>query len=374
MSDTLYFSRDTRLLVEVGPSEVWEVPVLAGYSFSQATNTSEIALNEASDSAGNSRRGRKMFNESLAPAEWSISTYARPYIRTAGNLHQAVELPLWKAMVVGEGGVEASAITATTTNCTIGFSQSNKTSLKTVNLYFLIGGDDCASGGTVDIIYKVTGAVVNELTATFDIDGITTLEWAGFGNTITEVPTHPTITHSEAIHSQNNFIRNRLTSLTLIAADKDKFPGAYDSVADEDTGEYKAAITGGSITISNNITFLTPENLGVVNTPIGHVTGTRSVSGSFTCYLAQDAGTGQIGDLFNDLIENKTDISNSFDLTLTPGGTLAPRVAFRMENTHLEIPTHAIDDVISVEVNFHGLPSCISNADELTVTYTGVAP
>ena len=48
---------------------------------------------------------------------------------------------------------------------------------------------------------------------------------------------------------------------------------------------YSLTLTGGNVTISNNMTFLTPETLGVVNQPLGHVTGTRSVSGNFTCYL-----------------------------------------------------------------------------------------
>ena len=44
MADTLYFNRETKVYVEIG-STVWEIPVLDGFSFSQATNTSEITLN-----------------------------------------------------------------------------------------------------------------------------------------------------------------------------------------------------------------------------------------------------------------------------------------------------------------------------------------
>lgn len=72
MADTLYFSRDTKVYVEIG-STVWEIPVLDGFSFSQATNTSEITLNEMADSSGNSRRARQMFTDSYAPAEWSLA-------------------------------------------------------------------------------------------------------------------------------------------------------------------------------------------------------------------------------------------------------------------------------------------------------------
>ena len=75
---SMFFSRDTRVLLKQG-ANVWEIPVLDGFSFSQATNSSEITLNEAINATtGKSRRSRQMFNDSLAPAEWSFSTYVRP--------------------------------------------------------------------------------------------------------------------------------------------------------------------------------------------------------------------------------------------------------------------------------------------------------
>ena len=84
MADTLYFSRDTQVFIKIG-TNIWSMPVLDGFSFSQATNTSEITLNEMTDGSGNSRRGRRMFNDSYAPAEWSFSTYMRPFASTGSN-------------------------------------------------------------------------------------------------------------------------------------------------------------------------------------------------------------------------------------------------------------------------------------------------
>jgi hypothetical protein len=37
----------------------------------------------------------------------------------------------------------------------------------------------------------------------------------------------------------------------------------------------------------------------------------------------------------------------------------------------LEVPSHSIDDVISLEVNFHALGTDIESTDELTVKYVG---
>ena len=84
----LHFSRNTKVYLEQG-SNIWEIPVLDGYSFSQATNATEITLNEMSDSSGTSRRARNMFTDSYAPAEWSFSSYMRP------NNGSVVEEALW---------------------------------------------------------------------------------------------------------------------------------------------------------------------------------------------------------------------------------------------------------------------------------------
>jgi len=106
MANDLFFSRDTKVVVSDGTT-AWEIPVLDGFSFSQATNSSEVTLQEM-ETAGVSRRGRKMFNDSVAPAEWSFSTYARPFKSTidaadgwdgtSAAMH-AVEECLWAALV-----------------------------------------------------------------------------------------------------------------------------------------------------------------------------------------------------------------------------------------------------------------------------------
>jgi len=141
-----------------------------------------------------------------------------------------------------------------------------------------------------------------------------------------------------------------------------------------DDTTYALTLTGGNITIENNLTYLTPETLGVVNQPLGHVMGTRTISGNFTCYL-NDATDGS-ADLFEDLHEASTAITNSFNLLFYIGGKTAstPRVEVQVPRAHLEMPTHSIDDVIGIEVNFHGLPQDLSatgatGANEVSVKY-----
>ena len=84
MATQLYFSRDTKVYIEFD-GKIWETPVLDGFSFSQGNNTSEITLNEMESSGGISRRGRRAFNDSLAPGEWSFSTYVRPFQAASGT-------------------------------------------------------------------------------------------------------------------------------------------------------------------------------------------------------------------------------------------------------------------------------------------------
>ena len=50
------------------------------------------------------------------------------------------------------------------------------------------------------------------------------------------------------------------------------------------------AITGATVTISNNITYLTPATLSRIDRPIGSFTGSFDVSGSLQCYLDTKVG------------------------------------------------------------------------------------
>ena len=101
----LQFTRNANVYVQLTdgaptPNNVqsWKLAVLDGFSFSQAINSSEITINEAGST---SRRARLLFNDSLAPVEWSMSTYARPFLDTTGDgKAHSPEEALW-AMLLG---------------------------------------------------------------------------------------------------------------------------------------------------------------------------------------------------------------------------------------------------------------------------------
>lgn len=420
MATQLYFSRDTKVYVEFD-GKVWELPVLDGFSFSQANNTSEITLNEMESSAGVSRRGRRAFNDSLAPGEWSLSTYVRPFTSAgSGNgaadgsaKTHAVEEVLW-AMMAGADNYDPSTydfdrggsnvITPASSSSAISFDQSNKSTLGTANIYFVMGDANRT-------VMKLKDAVVNEASIDFEIDGIATIAWSGqcsevvdfTANTI-EAATLPSngdlaisgsavavgdvwldsddshrlyvmtnVTSSseasttypinEKTSDTSNFIRNRLTTLTVNGTNTTGLESSYD-----------LTLTGGNVTISNNVTFITPEEIGLVNIPVGHVTGTRSVTGTFTCYMSVDTtqrgGAGNLSrDLFDDLRALTTTVTNNVGLTFSIGGGSGNRLEVVCATAHLEIPTHSIEDVISLETNFQALPQTIDDTDEVTLTY-----
>lgn len=379
MANDLFFSRDTRVIVSDG-TVYWEIPVLDGFSFSQATNTSEISLAEMSSAVtGNkSRRGRRMFNDSYAPAEWSFSTYARPFKSATSNIAtgwdalgvqaHAVEEVLWAALV-GNGVFTRGAAGTPNTNSawsadqgmansgsalTIDFSDADVASLKELDIYFIMGqGSYNADTHTV---YKIEGCVVNSAGMDFDIEGITTINWSGFGKLITEQGSSPTANITEGVSSTGNFIRNRLTTLGVTHAATGNFVAAYN-----------LTLTGGSLNFENNLTYITPETLGVINQPFAAVTGTLNIGGSFTCYLGNHAGGS--ADLFEDLIESTGAITNDFNLVFNIGGATAPNIQVTLPTCHLEVPTHSIEDVISLETTFHALPSSIDATDEATIVY-----
>ena len=555
----LFFQRDATLKVyqndrdgvfNTSTDKAYAVPLLEGFSFSQSTNSSEITLSEMESTTGDSRRGRKMFNDSLAPVEWSFSTYLRPYLAAssgatswADGKQHLVDEPLWNSLLaksrIGDVGtttkrvdrinvtnagsgytsvptvtVAAPAAVAiatsdvSTANNTltdsgdfflvgdkVTYSNAGGTSitgLTSGNQYFVVsvasggviklsetsggavinltgtgnnsqtltgetataeavvtqsttsstrqtveavnvifggsgyasapsvsfsggGGSSAAAtavlgqsedaiktrGGDVntplvmdssrsnksalntmtlefnmgsDLIYKLNKAVCNSATINFDVDGIATVEWSGMAATITAASSHTaaakTVTEGGTSADTENFIRNRLTAMTIAPVD-----GGASEVSPINAS-YDLTLTGGSISIENNISYLTPEELGVVNKPIEHVTGVRNIGGSFTCYLA--SGTGGSKEFFEDLVSTQglDIVTHDFAVTFKVGGSSeTPRVEFTMPHCHVEVPTHAIDDVVSLETTFSSLQSNMESksADDLTITSYGVA-
>lgn len=365
----LQFTRNAKVyLVESTGGQAWQVNVLEDFSFSQTVNSTEIVINEA---GATSRRARLLFNDNLAPAEWSFSTYAKPFSDGAVSPAQirCPEEALWAMLVAADGFTAATGVfdnntnainAVTTTTNTFDFSESNKAAMPdTWDIY--VAFED----GSNKQYFKIDSAVVNAMTIDFDIEGIATIQWSGFGATIGDAgktqPAAISSARTTGLSESCNVIRNRISTVSVVRTD----------VSPDDT--YNIILTGGSITVENNITYLVPEELGVVNQPCINVTGARSISGNITCYLDNDISGSKSGELFADLVADTTTVRNVFDMAINIGGETAstPRVTFDIPTAHLEVPEIGVEDLVTLNVAFHGQPSNgdADNTDEMTIIY-----
>ncbi len=250
---------------------------------------------------------------------------------------------------------------------------SNKNALQNFALIFQVD----------NVYYKVYNCTVDEADISFDLNGIATIAWKGFG---TQVLQSTTITTATPMVASTNYlaspalatkyITNKLSTTSLTA-----------NIGGTGTGNtvYTIPITGGSINIKNNTTYVTPENLGVVNRSIGSYTGTRTISGSLNAYLKTGAAN-ESGKLLSDILAGLTTTSETkFKLQIEVGGLAnATRVEFLLNAAQLGVPTIDIQDVVSTTINFNaqgysavGLSSDqgsyeISKTNNLVVTYYGV--
>ena len=250
-------------------------------------------------------------------------------------------------------------------------------------------------------------AQVNQAEVDFSIDGIAQITWSGNATTIDQVgeaiedpskyiiqgtsagtPTsgtndlyRETFNYADTTGpSDADYLRNKLSTLYLDA----DLQGGGSTTQGLDDRTYDINITGGSLTIANNVTYVTPETIGVVDKPIGSFTGARVISGSLNMYL--DTKTNGSNQLMTDL-SNATDIiTNVFDMRLFMGvsGTVgsdgdpmgaddftAPGVEFNMPRTHVQVPVIEVGDLISVSLEFSAHGTDLLTGDELKVKYLG---
>lgn len=236
---------------------------------------------------------------------------------------------------------------------------SNRNALEFFSLLFKVD----------NTMYKVANCAINQADIQFDLQGIAMIAWSGFGTILST----PALTFVPGTHylafpvAADNYITNRLSTTTLIS-----------NISGTAGTTYTVPITGGNLTINNNIEYLTPENMGVVNNSIGYFTGTRSITGSLNAYLK--TGTNESAKLLTDIVAGLTTTSETkFKLQIEVGGLTNPtRVEMLMDGCQLQVPTVDIQDVVSTTIGFTaqgyaGTDYEISKTNNLRVTYHGVA-
>ena len=120
---------------------------------------------------------------------------------------------------------------------------------------------------------------------------------------------------------------------------------------------YSVPITGATLTLENNFTYLTPEELAIVNLPLAGFAGNRVISGSLTAYL--DSGAQGSGGLLQDMLAKiEGSVSNNFQLIFHMGAAsgVVPSVDFTIAHAQISVPTTSVEDIISTEISFTGKP------------------
>lgn len=249
---------------------------------------------------------------------------------------------------------------------------SNKNQLQKFGMYFVVDNQ----------MYAVDNCALDQATIDFGLDGIAMVAWSGKGTALRQLASTAVIsTANPAVFSGAGnatgtastkvttapYITNKLSTMKLIAG----IQGSGTS--------YNIALTGGSITIANNINYVIPNNLGVVNTAIGYFTGTRSISGTVTAYLR--TGANNSAQVLNDILSANL-AETKFRTQIEIGGASnSVHVDVNMNGTVLQVPTVETADVMSTTVNFTAQgydPLLATDAydleqtNDMTVTYYSV--
>lgn len=200
--------------------------------------------------------------------------------------------------------------------------------------------------------YVIDNCVLDQASIDFSLDGIAQVQWTGKGTILRTLATGTaaagtfggSLTGSYTAASSNTtgyFITNKISTAVL----KSTFMGGGTSAK-----TYTVALTGGNLTIANNVNYVTPETLGVVNKPIGYFTGTRAVSGNITAYL-KTGGTNPTSTLLTDLLAAPSE--TKYYMEIAVGGINSSyKVELEMPAVTLQVPTVDVQDVVATTINF----------------------
>lgn len=257
---------------------------------------------------------------------------------------------------------------------------SNKNKLLAFGMLLLVDG----------VTYVIDNCAMDQASIDFNLDGIAMVAWTGKGTALRQlaVPMNNAVagtftgggvtgTSNYTVKNTNaNYITNKLSTISLT-----KNIGGIGA----GNTAYSLALTGGNITIANNISYVTPANLGVLNTPIGYFTGTRAISGSINAYLR--TGSTNSAGLLSDLLAaaaTSAGIEPKFKLQIDIGGSSnGTRVEAEIMGALLQIPTIDAQAVMSTTINFTAQGTeyvlgaaavyDLENTNDLTLRYVSLA-
>jgi hypothetical protein len=383
------------------PANTWQVEILAGYAVSQAAATQDITSLESGTSPD---RSQQRFNTALNPVDWNFQAYLKPTgmnktsgstgKHASGNSMPVADWFMWQAMMSNLTWASGTSLRSNwqddgkfalveRVDASNTFPHSaNFSTASEYHLYFQMD----------NVVYQVANATINQGSIDAAIDGIATTTWTGFGTNLIELRNQPrnnavsvfggilnsgssinansnayALTAQASYHPWNSynvagaissasFIKNRLSTITIQHAPTASGAGVT----------FTFPVTALSFDYNNNITYLTPEELANLNSPIGQFAGARAISGSLSAYLR--SGSSDTAQFLKQVVEDtRTTSAATSNANLRIGGSTAPYFAINMPAISFELPTHTVEDVIGISVNFLAQETLKGTGDELTL-------
>ena len=399
-------------------ANTWKVEIMAGFAFSQASATQDITTLESGTTPD---RSTQRFNTAVNPVEWNFQTYLRPTgiqegIQGAsgsftGNVKPLCDWFLWQALVSNQSPAsgatneksawENGGVLRTRTHVKIANAQASTTNFPTATENHIYMKLD-------NVFYQIVNAAVNEAAVDAAIDGIALTTWTGMGTklvTLTDdVATPAAHARDRAVLVFGGILANGTTvtsnaSSNVVAASHLHAPATVGSIScakwdkhivntTETTASfiknrlsqleiqyvanaYNFPVTAMSFNYTNNTTYLTPEELASLNTPIGQFTGSKTITGSISAYLraGSDSDKNDSSRFLKGLVaDTRTSVASVSSANLIVGGNTAPYVNFGMPAVQFNFPTDAIEDVIGITAEFLAQEKVKGTGDELSIT------
>ena len=247
------------------------------------------------------------------------------------------------------------------TNAYVSTANSDQNKLEQFGMVFLVD----------NVMYAVDNCALTQVSVDYGLDQITTAQWTGQGTTLRQLDTGVISNSSaniftwmpvayftggvvtgayQAKNTAASYITNKLTTLRLTATKDLKTSAGVTAIAKN--ANFDLPITGGNLTINNNITYLTPTIMNMVNQPVNYYVGTRAITGNVTAYLktgtSNDAGVLMDGLL--DVSDNVTEPMFTYRASI--GGATAPYVLVNLPAVFLQVPTLDAQQIVSTTINF----------------------
>ena len=360
------------------PRNTWRVEVLSGYAVSQSAATQDITSLESGLTPD---RSTQRFNTAINPTEWSLQTYLRPTgvnSTAAGNAFPLADWFMWQGLMSNTSyaaGVGVASVNQSTWQNGGKFELATRAGAANVAPHlsnFAVAPQYQIYVKMDNVVYQVKNATMNEASIDAAIDGIATTSWSGFGTQFIELTgtarneiisvtggilnsgslatanaVNAVNTNTQSYHTWANydgvtsaFIKNRLSAIEVTHT---PVGGSVDT--------YTFPVTGLGFTYNNSLTYLTPEEIAALNSPIGQFTGSKTITGNFTAYLR--TGDDQSAQFLRNIVtDSRTSTAQASSANLKIGGSSAPYVAINMPAVQFNFPTHAVEDIIGISVEF----------------------